>query len=98
MTTFEIIQLFIGSGGLIGVVLLFFQLGKFAQKIDSMDKRMESLDESCKKNFSEIKNDIKEMKHSINAIEVQLGKLETRVEERTLRTVQTNYAREPAVR
>jgi hypothetical protein len=91
MTTFEIIQIFIGSGGLLGIIFIFFKMGKFAQKI-------ETLDESCKKNFTEIRNDIKEIKHSINALEIQMGKLETRVEERTLRTVQTNYAREPAVR
>lgn len=91
MTTFEIIQILLGSGGLIGIVLLFFQLGRFAQKI-------ESLEIDSKKNFLEIKGDIKEMKHSINAIEIQLSKLETRVEERTLRVVQPTYPREPAMR
>jgi peptidoglycan hydrolase CwlO-like protein len=98
MTTFEIIQLFIGSGGLIGVILLFFQLGKFAQKIDAIDQRIEEFKKDTGKNFLEVKCEIKEMKHSINALEIQLGRLETRVEERTLRVVQPNYGREPAVR
>jgi peptidoglycan hydrolase CwlO-like protein len=116
MTTVEIIQLFIGSGGLIGIVFLFFRMGKFAQKVenlensviefkgqvksafldtsDQIDKKFDELD----KRFDKIETDIKELDHSLTNIKVQIGKLETRVEERTLRVVQPDYDRTPAVR
>lgn len=87
----ELIPIFIGSGGLLGIILLFFRMGKFAQKIESLEKM-------CNKNFTEIHTDIKEMKQSITSIQVQMGKLETRVEERTLRTVHPDYERNRAVR
>lgn len=41
------------------------------------------------KKFDAVMDEIKEMKKDINAINVQIGKLETRVEERTLRVVHT---------
>ena len=90
MTTVEIIELILGSGGLIGICIVIFRMGKIVQNI-------ETLDENCKKNFSEMRADIKEIRQGINVIEVQIGKLETRVEERTLRVVQPNYEKEPAV-
>jgi hypothetical protein len=48
MTTFEIISLCLGGGGLIGILGLIFALGKLFQKVETM-----SID------ISEIKKDIK---------------------------------------
>lgn len=91
MTTIEIIQLFLGSGGLLGILFLAFRTGKIVQKIDT-------LEEHCNKNFLEMKMDIKDIKRSISSMEVQIGRLETRVEERTLRVVKDTYMQEPAIR
>jgi peptidoglycan hydrolase CwlO-like protein len=89
MTTFEMVELFIGSGGLIGIIFIFFRMGKFAQKIESMD-------DNCKKEFIHIHTDIKEIRHSVNALEKLVSKLETRVEERTMRM--QPYERDPVMR
>lgn len=92
MTIAEIIQIFIGSGGLLGILILTFRMGKVVQKIDTLEK-------TCSENFAEIKTDIKDMKARISAVELQIGRLEIRVEERTLRVVKDIYeSREPAVR
>ena len=91
MNAKEIIELVLGSGGLISILILVFRMGKVVQKI-------EELETSSEKNFSEIKSDIKQIRTSINSMEVQIGKLETRVEERTLRVVKDNYKPEPAMR
>lgn len=120
MTNFEIIQLFLGSGGLIGILFLFFKIGKTAQKItqidtslddfklhvkssfidsqDYFDKRLIEMKLDNEKFLFEIRTDIKDIKRCLNSIEVQIGKLETRVEERTLRVIKGNYEHEPAVR
>lgn len=98
MTTVEIIELLLGSGGLIGIFVLVFRMGRMVQKIDAFSISFEDFKGCSARSFSEIKCDIKDMKVRLNTMEVQLGKLETRVEERTLRVVQPRYDREPAVR
>lgn len=78
MTAVQLINLLLGSGGLLGLLIVIFRSGKIVQKIESMDKRLDKMDEtlhSLDKGQSEIR--------------IQLGKLETRVEERTFRVVQT---------
>lgn len=114
MTTFEIIQLFIGSGGLIGILIIAFHMGKFSNKIESMDKKIDQLENALEKKihkvetaisdynkmhqqeFDFLKQETKEMQRTLHNIQVQVGKLETRVEERTLRVVKDIC--EPAVR
>jgi predicted nucleic acid-binding Zn-ribbon protein len=98
MTTFEIIQIFLGSGGLIGILFLFFRIGKTAEKIEHLETSMNDLKSVSQQEFDSLKESVREMQRSITKIEVQIGKLEIRVEERTLRVVQPNYEREPAVR
>lgn len=142
MTTKEIIELLLGSGGLLGILFIVFRMGRTVQCITTMgntiiefksennekfkqfridvDERFESFNRHLEKHFNEMKtdnkksitemkadnerilcdirSDIKEIKHSINSMEVQIGKLETRVEERTLRVVNGEYDRNGALR
>lgn len=98
MTTVDIIQLLIGSGGLLGLVIMFFRMGRFAEKVDNLCKKVDGFDHSCEYNFREMRSDLKkigseisEVKASINELEVQMGILETRVEERTFRAYVTPY-------
>jgi uncharacterized Ntn-hydrolase superfamily protein len=84
----NIIQIIIGSGGVLGIAFLVFRTGRIVEKIESSDKKI-----------SEIKDDIKEVRRTLNLIEIQIGKLETRVEERTLRVIHVeNSDREMASR
>lgn len=76
METTEIFQILIGSGGLLGIIILVFRTGKIVEKVENSDKKI-----------SEIKDDIKDIKRALGNMEVQIGKLETRVEERTLRVI-----------
>lgn len=102
MTWVDIIQLLIGSGGLLGIGVLFFKMGRFAEKVDGLafqmtkgfaevDKRFGAVD----KRFDKIECDINDIKENTKDIEIQLGILETRVEERTMRP---NYEKEPVGR
>ena len=70
----EIVQLIIGSGGLIGVLILIFRTGRIVEKLDSLDRS------AC-----EMKLDIKCINAKLGTIDIQIAKLETRLEERTLR-------------
>lgn len=36
----QIVQMSIGSGGLLGMILIFFRTGKIVEKIDQIEKRM----------------------------------------------------------
>jgi hypothetical protein len=62
---------------------------KFESRFESMDKKFESRFESMDKKFDSkfeiLFSELKEIRKDINRIELQVGKLETRVEERTLR-------------
>jgi hypothetical protein len=71
----EWLQLIMGSGGLLGVFILIFRTGKIVERID---------------NLEEMKKDVKEIKTTMNSMAIQIAKLETRVEERTLRVVHVN--------
>lgn len=48
MTTFEIIQIVLGSGSFIGLIILIFRTGKFVQKFESFEKNFETLEISIK--------------------------------------------------
>ena len=147
MTTKEIIELILGSGGLIGIFILIFRMGSLVEKVNTIGASLEEFKGETKKNFSdmradtdnkfsetkidmgkkfsemridmdkkfsemradtdkkfsemkvemvksfiEVKSELKEIKNSLNCMEVQLGKLETRVEERTLRVVHSDHS------
>jgi len=64
-------SLILGSGGLLGLVLMFFWVGRFMGKIDS---KLTVLDE--------MKKDIKEIKGSVQNLEIRMSRLETQDEER----------------
>lgn len=96
MTNIEIVQLVMGSGGFIGVLILIFRAGKIVQKIETLAVDLSSLKAELKKDLSSAKEDIKKdilvshedikiIKSHITGIEIQIAKLETRLEERTLR-------------
>ncbi len=76
METIEIIQLLIGSAGLIGVGGLIFRTGKIVQNIENIAK-----------DVKEISQKVGELEKGQTEMRVQLGKLETRVDERTLRVI-----------
>ena len=82
MSVPEIVGILIGSGGLIGVFSLFFRIGAVFQKIES------SLTD-IKKDVGEIKVQMEIIKKDVSELKVQVGKLEVRVEERTLRVIHT---------
>jgi len=70
----EIAHLIIGSGGLIGILILIFRTGRIVEKLESVNR-------SC----DEIKMDVKCINAKLGTIDIQIAKLETRLEERTLR-------------
>lgn len=154
MTTGEIIQLLVGSGGLLAFLVVVFKMGKMAKTIESveksitelrsdmdhrfkdaksdmnhrfaelksdMDKRFEAVDrrfEAVEKKFEAVDkrfdtmdkkfeiidrklealdDRFESMQYDIHGLAMQLGKLETRVEERTLRVVHADYDKTPAM-
>jgi hypothetical protein len=48
MTAMEIFQLIAGSGGLVGLALIFFRTGKIVQKIESMEKKIDKIEENSR--------------------------------------------------
>lgn len=76
MTGTEIFQCIVGSGGLIGICFVIFRTGKIVQNIENIAKEVK-----------EISQKVGELEKGQTEMRVQLGKLETRVEERTLRVI-----------
>lgn len=83
------INLLIGSGGIVGVCIVIFRFGKLVQKIDSMNDKMDNGFLSVDKRLEKIDSKLDALEKGQSDLRVQLGKLETRVEERTLRVVHT---------
>lgn len=98
----DIITFLIRSGFLIGVLVIIVRVGKLVQKIEHMGERIEHLDkkiDNVNKNLSE---KIDATNERLSALEkgqtemrVQLGRVETRVEERTLRVIHTTKEIKP---
>lgn len=72
MNNFELWQMIIGSGGLlgiaIGVVFLVFRTGRIVQKIDAFDS-----------DFTEMKSDFKELKTNVVELKVDVRGLQSNV-------------------
>ncbi len=104
MSILEIIQLIIGSGGALGILLIVFRFGKMAEKMNTIstklsanDAKIDMLSLNVKKDIFESKEELKreiskldshsqQIYTALSCIQVQIGKLEIRLEERTLRT------------
>lgn len=82
MTAAEIWGMILGSGGIIAAFVLIFKMGRGFQRvetaIESMDRKIDKLDARVGK-----------IEECLTEMRVQIGKLETRVDERTLRVVHT---------
>ncbi len=76
MTTFEITQLLIGGGLVIGVGKLLISVGKISEKFNMMNQKIDT-----------ISNDLKEIKEDINIIGCRLAVLEGRFIERDYKSV-----------
>ena len=59
MTLIEIIQLVVGSGGLIGIAFLIFRMGRIVEKIVTTNADLKELKEDVKKEFEKVRSDIK---------------------------------------
>lgn len=74
MTNIEIVQLILGSGGILGFIILIFRMGRIIEKIGNMSDKIDTIStkiDECNKRLGET-ND-------------RLTRLEVRVEERTLK-------------
>ena len=76
VSTFQVVQICLGSGGVLGIVYLIFKMGGLCKTIEVNTKAVESHGQIL---FS-IQSDLR----SIND---RLTRLEVRVEERTLKVV-----------
>lgn len=81
----ENLGIWIGSGGIVGIVVLFFYMGrgfgKLETKLGDIDKRFDSID----KKFEMILLEIKEIRKELSNLDIRLSRLEVRVEERMVR-------------
>lgn len=65
MTLAQIIQISLGSGGVIGIFYLIFKMGKIVQKIETLDKKTDLISNEIK----EIRKDISVTDHRISRME-----------------------------
>lgn len=65
MTTFEIVQLVIGSGLIIGVIRLIFSAGKFSKSFEHIEKR-----------FDRIETDLKEINKDLRTLDSRISRIE----------------------
>lgn len=88
ITGIEAINLLVGSGSLLGVVLIIFRSGKLIQKIENMNDKIdnfnknlnESVSDRMNKRFDKVDERLSALEKGQTELRVQLGKLETRVE------------------
>jgi hypothetical protein len=80
MTTFEIFILCLGGGGILSILSMALTIGRGFGKID---QRLENIEHKIEK----LDGKIEKLESTIGTMAIQLGKLETRVEERTLRVI-----------
>lgn len=104
------LNLIIGSSGLLGIAYLVFKLGRLTQKIDSefhyignkfvdVEKKMDSRFLDLEKKIDKVIVGLEELKKDVTSLDMRLGKLEVRVEERTLRVIHVPHEdKEMAVR
>lgn len=79
----EILELAVGSGGLLAIFFVMIQIGKVIQKISRITE-----------DISEIKTTMKCLDLDLRDMERSIAKLETRVEERTMRVIHVEKERQ----
>lgn len=65
MTLNEILQLILGSSGLLGIAFLIFRTGRIVEKIDGLDKSVTGLEAS----IQELRHDVSDIKERVSFIE-----------------------------
>jgi hypothetical protein len=72
MTLNEVLQLIVGSGGLLGIAYLVFKTGRIIERIDNMDKKIVTLGEK----IDSVSQELKETRKDIHSIDIRLAVLE----------------------
>ena len=72
MTTFEIIQIVIGSGMALGILKLVFSVGKTAQSFKSMGEKIDTM----AKDIKELRTDLKETNKDIRSLDNRISRIE----------------------
>ena len=76
----ELVQLLVGSGGFIAILIVMVKVGRIVEKVDNLSLRMD-------KELTQVHEEMKCTNKILNDLVVRIGCLETRVEERTLRVI-----------
>ncbi len=94
----EAIKLIIGSAGFIGIAgaaaVVVFRTGRIIQKFESMDQKIVDLERKMTEGFKRVDEQLKavdarfqKLEDNIPTINIAITRLEVRLEERTLRTI-----------
>lgn len=65
MTTIEIIQLVIGSGGFLGIAFIIFRTGRMVQQITTLDKDINSV----KTDIKDLSKEVADVKERVSFME-----------------------------
>ena len=83
----EMIQLLVGSGGFIAILIVMLKIGRIVEKVDNLATKVDNLAAKMDKELCQIHEEQKCTNKILNDLAVRMGCLETRVEERTLRVI-----------
>lgn len=78
MTTAEIIEIVIGSGGVLGITFIIFRMGALVEKIKHMDGRIDTLDKKIEAKFEKVDGRFDKIENGIRSIDVRLSVLEAK--------------------
>ena len=76
VSLFEIIKFVLGSGGLIGVIVIVFRFGKVFEKLESMDRKFDAIDkkfDAVEKRFDKIDEKFDKIDQRFNHIDKTLA-------------------------
>lgn len=102
----EIAKIALGS---IGILVVIFKAARITNKIESFDEKfasidrrfelldhkLDAMDKKFEARFDKVDEKLASLDKGQNELRIQVGKLETRVEERTLRVVHTTREIKP---
>jgi hypothetical protein len=69
MSLNEILQLILGSSGLLGVTFLIFRTGRIVEKVENLGNQLSKLDHDLKNDIKELKNDVTDIKERVSFME-----------------------------
>jgi hypothetical protein len=72
MTVLEVIQLVLGSGGVVGILLLIYKLGRVIERIEYLGRDIYKVHEeigATRATLREVKNEILDVKERVSFIE-----------------------------